>query len=109
MTREEAFEYVKMEYVGAHKKDTLPAEPAMGKLPADLRVRLESGMYHGIIYVVVSKDGFADVPFLNPECTRKSDDPYLVSLVQNLRFKPALDKGTPVAGKAALDLSKLPI
>jgi hypothetical protein len=107
MTREEAFEYVKIEYVGAHKNETLPAVPAMGKLPADLRTRLASGMYHGTVYVVVSKDGFADVPFLDPDCTRKSDDPYLVSLVQSLRFKPALDAGKPVEGIASLDLNKL--
>src|ERR1035438_3233767 len=36
LTRDEAFEYIKMEYISAHKGDTLAAVPVMGKLPADL-------------------------------------------------------------------------
>jgi len=50
LTRDEAFEYVKMEYEGAHKKDTLPAVPAMGKLPADLPARLAGGQYRATYY-----------------------------------------------------------
>jgi hypothetical protein len=45
LTREEAFEYVKMEYIGAHLKDTLPPSPAMGKLPGDLHALLAAGAY----------------------------------------------------------------
>jgi hypothetical protein len=107
LTRDEAFEYVKMEYEGAHKKDTLSAVPAMGKLPADLPGRLAGGQYRGTYYVVVSKDGLATVPFLDPACTKKAGDPYLMAVVESLRFKPALDAGKPVEGIAALDLNKL--
>jgi hypothetical protein len=107
LTREEAFEYVKMEYLGAHKKDTLPAVPAMGKLPADLPAHLAGGQYHATYYVVVSKDGLADIPYSDSACKRKVGDPYLMTVVQSLRFKPALDAGSPVQGIAALDLTKL--
>jgi hypothetical protein len=109
LTRDEAFEYVKMEYVAAHKKDTLPAVPAMGKLPADLPAHLAAGQYRGTYYVVVSKEGLADIPFLDSACTLKVGDPYLMTVVQSLRFKPALENGKPVSGKVALDLNKLPI
>jgi hypothetical protein len=109
LTRDEAFEYVKMEYIGAHLKDTLPAMPAMAKLPADLPSRLAQGKYANAFYVKVSKDGFADEAFSDPACTRRIDDPYLDSVVKRVRFKPALNGGKPVDGVASLQLGKLPI
>jgi hypothetical protein len=109
LTRDEAFEYVKMEYIGAHLKDTLPATPAMAKLPADLPSRLAQGKYAAAFYVRVSKDGLADKAFSDPACTQRIDDPYLDSVVKRVRFKPALDGGKPVDGTASLQLGKLPI
>ena len=109
LTREEAFEYVKMEYTSAHLKDTLPATPAMAKLPADLPARLAQGKYRESFYVKVSKDGLASEAFSDPACTRRIDDPYLESVVGRIRFKPALNNGKPVDGVASLDLGKLPI
>lgn len=109
LTREEAFEYVKMEYVSAHLKDTLPAIPAMAKLPADLPSRLAQGKYREAFYVKVSKDGLADEAYSDPACTRRIDDPYLDSVVKRIRFKPALNNGKSVDGVASLDLGKLPI
>jgi|HubBroStandDraft_1064217.scaffolds.fasta_scaffold35492_1 hypothetical protein len=109
LTRDEAFEYVKMEYVGSHKDATLPAEPAMGKLPAELPSKLAQGQYKQAFYVKVSKDGLADEAYSDPACTRRIDDPYLDSVVKRIRFKPALNRGTPVDGFATLDLGKLAI
>ena len=65
LTREEAFEYVKSEYIGAHSKDTLPAMPAMAKLPADLPAKLAQNKYSAAYYVKVSKDGAADEAYLD--------------------------------------------
>jgi hypothetical protein len=109
LTRDEAFEYVKAEYIGAHPKDTLPAVPAMGKLPSDLPIKLALGKYSEAFYVSVSKDGLANRAFTDPACTKRIDDPYLESVVGRLRFKPALDNGKPVDGVASLNLSKLTI
>jgi hypothetical protein len=109
LTRDEAFEYVKMEYVSAHLKDTLPAVPAMAKLPADLPSRLAQGKYREAFYVKVSKDGLADEAYSDPACTRRIDDPYLDSIVKRIRFKPALNKGKSVDGVASLELGKLAI
>jgi hypothetical protein len=107
LTRDEAFEYVKIEYISAHKGDTLPATPSMGKLPAELPNRLATGKYAETFYVKVSKDGLADEPFIDVVCSEKIDDPFLQSVVKSLRFKPALDHGKPVEGIAALNLGKL--
>jgi len=109
LTREEAFEYVKMEYVGAHKGDTLPPVPTMGKLPSDLPKLLAGGRYRETYYVRVSKEGLADELFLDPSCTKRAEDPYLQSVVRSIRFKPALEKGKPVDGVAPLKLGQLAI
>jgi hypothetical protein len=109
LTREEAFDYVKFEYIGAHKYDTLPATPAMGKLPADLPTKLAAGNYGSAYYVKVNSDGFARGAFYDEGCTRPVDDDYLQTVVKELRFKPALDKGKPIDGVASVNLGKLAI
>jgi hypothetical protein len=109
LTRDEAFEYVKMEYVGAHPKDTLPAVPAMAKLPSDLPAKLAQGKYTGLYYVKVSKEGLAYVAYSDPACTREIDDPYLTSVIKRIRFKPALNNGKTVDGIAPLRLGQLSI
>jgi hypothetical protein len=109
LTRDEAFEYVKLEYLGAHRGSTLPAVPAMGQLPADLPTRLAAGKYPQTFYVRVSKDGMAEDAYLDPACTKKVDDPYVVSLLERVRFKPALAEGKPIEAVAPLNLNKLTI
>lgn len=109
LTREEAFEYVKMEYIGAHLKDTLPATPAMARLPGDLPAKLAKGEYADPFYVKVSSEGLANEAYADAACTRRIDDPYLDSVVRRVRFKPALNGGKPVDGVTTLTLSKLAI
>jgi hypothetical protein len=107
LTRDEAFEYVKMEYLGAHRKDTLPAATAMGKRPKDLPTVLASGKYRNSFYVRVSKDGLAEQVFADSGCHQKLNDPYLDAIAAHLRFKQALDKGSPVGGVAEVNLNRL--
>jgi hypothetical protein len=107
LTRDEAFEYVKMEYLGAHKGATLPAVAVMGQLPADLPTRVAAGKYGDTFYVRVTKDGFAKGAYIDAGCTESVDDPYVVSIVGKVRFKPALSGGKPVDAVAPLNLSKL--
>ena len=107
LSRDEAFEYVKMEYVGAHKGDTLEASPAMGRLPPDLPARLAEGKYRDTLYVKVSKDGVPTEIYQDASCSRKVDDLYLQSLVNGIRFKPALKKGRPVESVAPLNVAQL--
>jgi hypothetical protein len=109
LTRDEAFEYVKSEYIGAHPRDTLPATPAMARLPADLPGMIMQGKYGAPFYVRVSRDGLASEAYLDSRCTQKVDDPYLESVVKRIRFKPALSSGKPVDGVAVVNLGKLAI
>jgi hypothetical protein len=108
LTRDEAFQYIRMEYIGAHRGETLPPIPAMGRLPSDLRSQLSAGKYGTVFYVRVSKDGLADEAYADPACTRRINDAYLDSVVQRVRFKPALNSGKPIDGIATLNLAKLP-
>ncbi len=109
LTRDEAFEYVKMEYIGSHKNDTLPPVPAMGELPSDLPAQLAAGKYGATYYVRVSRDGVAEGAFLDAGCSKRIADPYLESAVKSILFKPSLDKGRPVDGVASLKLGNLTI
>jgi hypothetical protein len=107
LTRDEAFQYVLIDYVSSHKGASLPATPAMGKLPADLRARLGSGQLTQFFYVKVSKEGMPVEAYLDESCSHKVDDPYLQSVIRDLRFNPALEKGRPVGGIALLKLGDL--
>jgi hypothetical protein len=111
LTSDQAFDYVRTMYIDAHKGrgDTLPATPVMGNLPSDLSAQVAAGKYGSPIFVKVSKDGLAERVFSDPACALPIDDPYLESLVQGIRFKPALAKGEPVDGVASLNLSRLRI
>jgi hypothetical protein len=107
LTRDEAFEYVKMEYENAHRGETLPAVPVMGKLPAELPNQIATGKYTGTYFVQVNKDGLGHEVYEDRLCARKVDDRFLATVMAALRFKPALSDGKPVAGVAAVNLTKL--
>jgi hypothetical protein len=109
LTRDEAFEYVKSEYIGAHPGATLPPVAVMGNLPSDLPMKLNSGKYDTPFYVKVTKDGLANHAFADQDCSRPLNDPYLDSVISRVRFKPALASGRPVDGVTVLDLNKLTI
>ncbi len=107
LTRNEAFEYVKMEYIAAHRSDTLPPVAAMGLLPPELPTRLATGDYNATVYTKVSKDGLANEVFADAACSKRIEDPFLLAVIRSIRFKPALEKGRPAEGVASLNLSKL--
>ena len=109
MTPDQAFEYVKRTYIEAHKGKTMHAVPVMGELPADLASHIAAGKYAETIYVRVSKDGLADGAFADIACSKKIEDPYLESVVREIRFEPALADGKPVEGVASLNISRLRI
>ncbi len=109
LTRDEAYEYIRSEYIGAHRNDTLPAAPVMAKLPSDLPGKLAQGKYEAAFYVKVSKDGLADEAYYDAACTKRINDEYLDSVVKRVRFKPALNSGKPVAGIAEIKLDHMGI
>ncbi len=107
LTRDEAFQYLVIEHIANHKGADAPAAPVMGRLPPDLPAKLQAGQLSQPYYVTVTKDGLPGEAFADASCKEKVNDPYLQAAVQGLRFKPALQKGRPVAGVAQVKFSDL--
>ena len=107
LTRDEAFQYVVADYQATHKGDNVPASPALFQLPADLRTHVSDAQFTRTFYVTVTKDGLPTAAYLDPDCRRKIEDPYLQSVLMDIRFTPQLDKGQPTGGVALVKLSHL--
>jgi hypothetical protein len=105
LTQDEAFQYMKLDYLGSHKGATLPPDAALGKLPADFRTRLTGKQAVPTLFVQVSKDGLPIEAFVDESCSQKVEDTHVRSAIMDLRFQPALDKGKPVEGTYRLNLS----
>ena len=107
LTREEAFQYVVIDYVSHNKGASRPATPAMGKLPGDLRTRLTADQLSKPYFVKVSKDGMPIGTYVDKACSQEASDAYVQSVVKEIRFKPALENGKAVDGVARLQFSEL--
>jgi hypothetical protein len=107
LTRDEAFEYIKTEFMGSHKDSTLPATLALAKLPSDIQGILNTGRYRQPFYVKVSDQGFVEGCYSDAKCTQQLDDLYIDGVARNLRFTPALLRGKAVSGFAEVSLPKL--
>ena len=106
LTREDAFEYVKADYLGMHKGATLPSAPAMGKLGLKTKAELTAAQLGGTYFVKVSKDGKPEEAFLDEACSQPVDS-VVATVVNTVRFFPALEKGKRVEGVARLRFSYL--
>jgi hypothetical protein len=107
LTGDEAFEYLKMDYLAAHKGETLAARPLMGTLPGNFPEMAKSVRFSKDLYVRVSKDGMAEGAYRDSLGTMPVNDPDLDEILRNIRFQPSLEKGTPVEGLAPLNLRHL--
>ena len=107
LTREEAFEYLVMEYVAGHKGGKAAPTPAMAALPGDFLNHLSQDEVLGTYYVKVGADGKVREVYKDEACTMKVDDGYLASGLRTIWFEPALEKGKPVEGVAKVHPNKL--
>ncbi len=106
LSRDEAFEYAVLDYIGENKDKTAGPAPAKVFWPEDLASRLPAEKQGQVLYVKVNKDGLA-VSFVTDESGAKPrHEPELDALLPDLRFNPALAKGKPVEGIAALKIGK---
>jgi hypothetical protein len=101
LTRDEAFEYLKIDYFRGHKHETVLASPAVGRpAPVDIE-RLGPKRLAATFYVKVDKDGRPLGTYIDEDCTQPAD-PMVAGFAGEIRFFPALDEGKPVAGVAHL-------
>ncbi len=106
LTRTEAFTYLLLDYLGSHKGATLPAAPAMGRLSAEEKARLSADQLSLTYRVKVTKDGLPVAAFTDERCSNPADAA-VGSLIANVRFYPALEKGKAVEGVAELRFHRL--
>jgi hypothetical protein len=109
LTYGEAFKYVMNEYKVAHKGASIPAAPVMGRLPPGWQTRLAAGQLAQPYFIKVSKDGMPLGTYADEACSQPVTDPYLQSVVKEIRFTPALDKGKAVEGTTKLRLGDIRI
>lgn len=107
LTREEAFQYLVIEHIGANKGKTVPAVPVMVTVDPELRTRLRAGDGQQVYYVKVSKDGLVTQIFEDEGYSKEATDAFFARAVKRVWFKPALENGKPVESKTLVDLTKL--
>jgi hypothetical protein len=107
LTREEAFQYLVIEHIAGNKGATVPAVPAMARIPADFETRLAAGEGQKVYYVKISKEGHVTDAYQDSDYTQAIADPFFANMVKQVWFKPALEKGKPVESKTSVDLTKL--
>jgi len=106
LTREQAFQYLKADYLRLHKGGTVSATPAMGKLSPDNKTQLSHEQLVGRYFVKVSSEGYPLATFADEACTQPVD-PAVAALSEKVRFFPALENGKRVEGTAMLVFTQL--
>jgi hypothetical protein len=107
LTRDEARQYLLIEYIGANKGVTIGASAASGTLPRSSRAQLSIAQLNRTAFVKVSEDALPVGIFLDENCQQPVEDPVYVTALQEIFFKPALDEGKPVAGIARVRLGEI--
>ncbi len=106
LTRDEAFAYALMDYLGSHKGATAPASPIVGKLTPVVSAQLSAAQLEQAFYVKVSKDGLPAKAYFDTNCSRPVDD-VVGALINHVRFYPALENGKAIEGVAELKFARL--
>jgi hypothetical protein len=107
LTREEAFEYLKIDYFHGHKGVTMPATPAVGRPERLELARLMPKQREAAYFVKVDKTGHpVGGVYIDEECSQPADEAVAV-LAAPVRYYPALDQGKAVEGVARLILNQL--
>jgi len=106
LSRDEAFAYLKLDYLQARRGATAPAAPAIGRPDLEVQRSLGLARLGQTYFVKVTKDGLPLAAFTDPELTRPVD-PELAAVIAAVRFFPALEDGKSVDGVAQLRFSHL--
>ncbi|HZZ59258.1 MAG TPA: hypothetical protein VFE31_15610 [Opitutaceae bacterium] len=96
LTREEAFQYLVIDYLTSHAGATLAAKPALTREPADWARRAGAAEFGQTYFVRIDRTGHPQGLFADPLCRHAVTDGYLVAAVMDVRFCPALRQGLPV-------------
>jgi hypothetical protein len=107
LTREEARQYVVIEHLGANKGATVPAAAVAGTVAPGRLKELNADQLNRICYAKIGADGALLGLFTDEGCTLQIEDAAALAVARDVLFKPALERGQPVAGVARLRLGAL--
>jgi hypothetical protein len=108
LTTDEAFQFSVIQHINGNRDRTKGPTKAGFFWPGDLASRLLPDKLRRTIYVRVGKLGQVHGIFEDEACQQPVGDPDIAQLAPELRFFPALDKGKPVEGIAAVTLGPRP-
>ena len=107
LTREEAFEYLKIDYFRGHKGETMPATPAVGRPDRLEMARLGLKQLEAVYFVKVDKSGHpVGGVYIDEEFSQPAEEA-VAALAGAVRYYPALEQGKAVEGVARLILPHL--
>jgi hypothetical protein len=109
LTRDEAHEYLIIEYVSANKNATKEPHLALAKLPDDWPSRRQEDSARKVYYVKVDPAGRAESAFEDETCETKVTDSYYENILKGVLFLPALKSGKAVEGVAQVKLAEMPL
>jgi len=100
LNRDEARQYLVLEYLAANKDATQPASALPGSLTPAARTRLSGEQLQTTCYVKVGADGALLGVFRDEAANFQLGDDELKAVLADAFFRPALVKGKAVAGVA---------
>jgi hypothetical protein len=107
LTRDEARQYLVLQYCGENKGATLPAAAMRGILSPAQRQALTRAQLTRSVYTKVAKDGVVQGIYSDKDCTVPLDDAGTTTVMGELFFMPALEQGKPVDGVARVRLADI--
>ncbi len=95
LTGEQALQYLTLNYVASHPKQTLPAVPQRIALPVGFKDRVPAALVAQSLYATVGPDGSVRQVASDTAGTAVPDA-YVDAVVRKFRYNPALKEGKPV-------------
>lgn len=106
LTKDQAVQYLIVQYVVDHKTETLPAKPALIKFPSDFSTKISPEQLKQRFVLTIDSSGSVTKVALLDEGNRPVDE-YAESVMKSFYFYPALLKGKPVEGQLKVRFSDL--
>jgi hypothetical protein len=107
LSRDEAREYLLIEYLGSNKDATVPAAAVAGSLPASVRGRVSAEQLNRTCYARIAKDGRLTGLFADEAASLPIADADFAGLFADALYKPALAQGKPMDGVVRVKLADL--
>jgi hypothetical protein len=106
LTSDQAFQFFLLDYLSTHKGATLPPTAILMTPRSAFRQQVEKSDPNQKIFAKVDKMGAVVAMGIDPAATLPLPAP-LQSVLQSVRFMPALEKGAPVDGRVEVTLAQL--